>query len=193
MAVPIRRLFVALTLCCALVVTGATATACAKGETFTTRNGAAVVAADTPSPTTSAERQKFAKTRFVANAGLAAGATYQWIVKPWKEGKFKKGAKGRKFTLVKAGLAGAFAYNRLKAAVRNAEGDPTLSKALAPLTAGIESLKTLPSKLRKGDSADAVAGTFDDIINKVKDAGKSAGAEVTNKVPSTSQLTGGGS
>jgi hypothetical protein len=186
-AVPIRRLFVALTLCCALV---AGATACGKGETFT-RNDAAVVAADTPSPTTSAERQKFAKTRFVANAGLAAGATYQWIVKPWKEGKFKKGVKGRKFTLVKAGLAGAFAYNRLKAAVRNAEGDPTLSKALAPITAGIESLKTLPSKLRKGDSPDAVSGSFDDIINKVKDAGKSAGAEVKNKVPSTSQLTGG--
>ncbi len=33
-------------------------------------------AAATPSPTTSAEKQKFAKTRFVANAGLAAGATY---------------------------------------------------------------------------------------------------------------------
>jgi hypothetical protein len=112
-------------------------------------------------------------------------------VKPWKAGKFKKGAKGRKFALVKAGLAGAFAYNRLKAATRNAKGDPTLSKALAPLTAGIDSLKDLPSKLRKGDSTDSVAGSFDDIINKVKDAGKSAGAEVTDKVPSAGQLAGG--
>ncbi|MGW1210342.1 hypothetical protein ACWD5F_11985 [Streptomyces sp. NPDC002499] len=196
MRVPIQRLAVALTLCCALL---AGATACGSGggdrsgarETTAADVAAAADQAATPSPSTSAQRQKFAKTRFVANAGLAAGASYQWIVKPWKAGKFKKGAKGRKFALVKAGLAGAFAYNRLKAATRNAKGDPTLSKAVAPLTAGIDSLKDLPSKLRKGDSTDSVAGSFDDIINKVKDAGKSAGAEVTDKVPSAGQLAGG--
>ncbi|MGW3105162.1 hypothetical protein [Streptomyces sp. NPDC001100] len=190
MPVPIRRLFAALTLCCALLAGG---TACGSTADDATQNTAAVVAAAaaTPSPSTTAERQKLAKTRFVANAGLAAGATYQWIVKPWKAGKFKKGASGRRFALVKAGLAGAFAYNRLKAAKKNAQGDPTLSKALAPLTAGIESLKDLPSKLRKGDSTDATASSFDDIINKVKEAGKSAGAEVTEKVPSAGQLAGG--
>jgi hypothetical protein len=142
-----------------------------------------------PTPTSSAEKQKFAKTRFVLNAGLAAGATYQWIVKPWKAGKFKKGAHGRKTALVKAGLAGVFAYNRLKAAQKNAKGDPTLSKALAPLSAGIAALKDLPSKLRKGDG-DA-AKSFDDVINKVKDAGKKAGAPVKDKVPSTSELSKG--
>ena len=191
MPVPIRRLFVALTLCCALL---AGAMACGSATDDATQDTAAVVAAAaaaTPSPSTSAERQKFAKTRFVANAGLAAGATYQWIVKPWKAGKFKKGASGRRFALIKAGLAGAFAYNRLKAATKNAKGDPTLAKAVAPLSAGIDSLKDLPSKLRKGDSTDATAGSFDDIINKVKDAGKSAGAEVTDKVPSAGQLAGG--
>ncbi|MYW64523.1 hypothetical protein GTY65_10645 [Streptomyces sp. SID8379] len=143
------------------------------------------------SPSSTAERQKLAKTRFVANAGLAAGATYQWIVKPWKAGKFKKGADGQKFALVKAGLAGAFTYNRLKAAVNNAKGDPTLSKAVAPLEAGIASLKDLPSKLRKGDGTDSVASTFDDVINSVKNAGKDAGATVTDKVPSLSQLNSG--
>ncbi|GGJ11875.1 hypothetical protein [Streptomyces brasiliensis] len=187
MSVPIGRLVVALTLCCALLAGGTTA--CASGET-TGRDSAAVVAAPTPSPSTSAEKQKLAKTRFVLNAGLAAGATYQWIVKPWKAGKFKKGAHGRRRALVKAGLAGAFTYNRLKAALRNAQGDPLLSKAVAPLTSGIDALKDLPKKLRKGDSTDSVAGSFDDIINNVKDAGKSAGVDVKNKVPSTSQLTG---
>lgn len=147
-------------------------------------------AAVTPSPSTSAEKQKFAKTRFVANASLAAGATYQWIVKPYREGKFKKGAKGRTFALIKAGLAGAFAYNRLKAAADNAKGDPLLSKAVAPLTAGIESLKGLGSKLRKGQAGDADISSFDAVINGVKEAGRSAGAEVTNKVPSASQLGG---
>ncbi|MFD7795585.1 hypothetical protein [Streptomyces sp. NPDC059271] len=190
MPVPVRRLFVALTLCCALI---GGATACGSDSSSSSQQDTAAVvpAQGTPTPTTSAEKQKFAKTRFVANAGLAAGATYQWIVKPYKAGTFKKGAKGRKFALVKAGLAGAFAYNRLKAASNNAKGDPTLAKAVAPLTAGIDALKDLPAKLRKGDSTDSVANSFDDVINKVKEAGKSAGAEVKDKVPSASQLSGG--
>lgn len=148
------------------------------------------LAAVTPSPSTTAERQKFAKARFVANAGLAAGATYQWIIKPYRAGKFKKGAKGRTFALIKAGLAGAFAYNRLKAAADNAKGDPLLSKAMGPLTAGIESLKGLGSKLRKGQAGDADISSFENVISGVKDAGKSAGAVVTDKVPSASQLGG---
>ncbi|WP_449486442.1 hypothetical protein [Streptomyces avidinii] len=151
----------------------------------------AEAAAATPSASASAEeRQKFAKTRFVANAGLAAGATYQWIVKPYRAGKFKKGTKGRTFALVKAGLAGAFAYNRLKAASENAKGDPLLSKAVGPLTAGIDSLKGLGSKLRKGQAGDADIGAFENVINSVKEAGKSAGAPVVDKVPSAGQLTG---
>ncbi|MEU3913871.1 MULTISPECIES: hypothetical protein [unclassified Streptomyces] len=148
------------------------------------------LAAATPEPSTSAERQKFAKTRFVANAGLAAGATYQWIIKPYRAGKFKKGAKGRTFALIKAGLAGAFAYNRLKAAAENAQGDPLLSKAVVPLTAGIDSLKNLATKLRKGQAGDADISSFENVISGVKEAGKSAGAPVTDQVPSVSQLGG---
>lgn len=195
MPVHIRRLFVALTMCCALLagVTAATAGTAYGSSENTSREASAVAvgfaAKPTPSPSTSAEKQKFAKARFVANAALAAGATYQWIVKPYKAGKFKKGASGRRFTLIKAALAGGFTYNRLKAAVRNAQGDPLLSKALAPLNAAIAGLKGLPAKLRKGDPK--AADSFNDIINKVKDAGKSAGAEVKNKVPSAGQLTGG--
>jgi hypothetical protein len=180
---------VALTLSCALL---AGSTACGSGEQTPAKDTAAaqaVPAAATPSPTTSAERQKFAKTRFVANAGLAAGATYQWIVKPWKAGKFKKGAHGRKAALAKAGLAGAFTYNRLKAAVHNAQGDPALSKALAPLNSAIDGLKNLPAKLRGGDSG--AAGSFQDTVGKVKGAGASAGAPVKDQVPSASQLKQG--
>ncbi|MET8287973.1 hypothetical protein ACGFWD_41585 [Streptomyces sp. NPDC048448] len=190
MPVSIRRLIVALTLSCALV---AGATACSSSGSSAHKDTAAVAAAvaATPSPSTTAEKQRLSKTRFVANASLAAGATYQWIVKPWKAGKFKKGVKGRKLALIKAGVAGAFAYNRLKAASKNAKGDPTLSKAIGPLTAGITALKGLPAKLRKGKSTDDTVGSFDDIINQVKDAGKSAGANVTDKVPSSAQLTHG--
>ncbi|MEV5975964.1 hypothetical protein [Streptomyces sp. NPDC052114] len=177
--VTVRRAGVSLTLCCTLLVG---ATACNDDD----KDSAA-----TPSGTSSAEKQKFAKTRFVANAGLAAGATYQWIVKPFRAGTFKSGADGRKFALVKAGLAGAFTYNRLKAALKNAQGDPTLAKAVAPLSAGIDALKDLPSKLRKGEGTDSIVNSFDGIINDVKDAGKSAGAEVKDKVPSAGELTKG--
>ncbi|MFI6056772.1 hypothetical protein [Streptomyces sp. NPDC051286] len=180
-SVPLRSLFVALLLSCTVLVG---VTACGKGS------GSSASSSPSPSGTASAEKQKLAKTRFVANAGLAAGATYQWIVKPYRAGKFKKGADGRKFALVKAGLAGGFAYNRLKAAAENAKGDPLLSKAVAPLTVGIESLKGLGDKLRTGEAGAGDVTAFENVISGIKDAGKSAGAEVKDKVPSASQLGG---
>ncbi|MGA5870361.1 hypothetical protein [Streptomyces cinereoruber] len=176
---------VALPLCCALLLT----TAACGGDDGAGASASANPSAS-PAPSGSAERQKLAKTRFVANAGLAAGATYQWIVKPYRAGTFKKGADGRTFAVVKAGLAGAFAYNRLKAAAENAKGDPLLSKAVAPLTAGIDSLKDLGTKFRKGEVGEGDVGAFESVINSVKEAGRSAGAEVKDQVPSTSQLGG---
>ncbi|MEU2290222.1 hypothetical protein ACFY9H_02905 [Streptomyces bacillaris] len=191
-SVPFRRSLVALLLSCAVLVS---ATGCGDtGSDAATRTGASpsssVSAAASVSASATAEKQRLAKTRFVANAGLAAGATYQWIVKPYRAGAFKKGADGRTFALVKAGLAGGFAYNRLKASAENAKGDPLLSKAVAPLTAGIESLKGMATKLRNGEAGEGDIGAFESVIDSIKNAGKSAGAEVTDKVPSTSQLTG---
>ncbi|GAA2678254.1 hypothetical protein [Streptomyces lunalinharesii] len=182
----LRRAAVALPLACTLSL-GAVACGGSKKD----EGGASAAPAGSPSPTSSVEKQKFAKTRFVTNAGLAAGATYQWIIKPYKAGGFHKGANHRKTALVKAGLAGVFTYNRLKAAVRNAQGDPTLSKALAPLNSGIDSLKNLGTKLRKGEAGPGDVDQFQNVINNVKDVGKKNGAEVTNQVPSASQLSGG--
>ncbi|MCM2388731.1 hypothetical protein [Streptomyces albipurpureus] len=179
---PVRRALAALVLCCALL---GGAAACGSDD------GSGSSASTSPSATSSAQAQKYAKAKFVANASLAAGAIYQWIVKPYRDGRFAKGADGRSFTLVKAGLAGAFAYNRLQAALGNAKGDDLLSKAVAPLTAGIDSLKGLGTKLRNGDADATDIGTFQDVINDVKKAGQDAGVKVTEKVPDLSQLTGG--
>ncbi|MFF8986563.1 hypothetical protein ACF08E_24705 [Streptomyces globisporus] len=188
-SVPLGRTLAALLLSCALV---AGATACGDSDDTSGGNAASASASASPSVSVSAsaEKQRLAKARFVANAGLAAGATYQWIVKPYRAGTFKKGAEGRRLALVKAGLAGGFAYNRLKAASENAKADPLLSKAVAPLTAGIESLKGLGTKLRKGEAGEGDVGAFESVIDSIKNAGKDAGAEVKDKVPSTSQLTG---
>ncbi|WP_066956244.1 hypothetical protein [Streptomyces lushanensis] len=182
---PIRRTVTALLLICALLLPTA---ACGGAEDDAAAAAATPAALET---TGSAQAQKFAKTRFVANAGLAAGATYQWIVKPYREGKFEKGASGRRFALIKAGLAGAFAYNRLKAAAENAKGDPLLARAMAPLAAGIASLKGIGAKLGKGEAGGAEVGTFENVINDVKGAGSDSGAVVKDKVPSVTQLSRG--
>jgi len=181
---PIRRLVPALTLSCTLCVGAA---AC--GARSAAKEAASYIVAPTPSPTTPAERQEFARTRFAANAGLAAGAAYQWIVKPWKAGGFKEGARGRTAALAQAGLAGTFAYNRLKALQRNAQGDPRLAKALAPLTTGLDGLKNLAPRLRSGD--ESAMRSLDDVIAKVKGAGSSAGTRIRIRVPSAAQLFSG--
>ncbi|OIJ86211.1 hypothetical protein [Streptomyces colonosanans] len=184
MPLPIRRLVPALALSCIL---SAGATAC--GGSSAVKGAAAYIVAPTPSPTTPAEWQKFARARFAANAGLAAGAADRWIVKPWKEGGFKEGVRGRKAALAQAGRAGTFAYNRLRAVQRNARGDPRLAKALAPLTTGLDGLKNLPSRLRNGD--ESAMRSINDIIAKVKGAGSSAGARIRIRVPSAAQLASG--
>lgn len=184
MPVPIRSLAVALALCSGLF---AGAAACGGGSTA--QEAAGYIAVPTPTPTTPAERADFARARFAADAGLASGATQQWIVKPWKAGTFKKGAKGRRNALVKAELAGSFAYNRLRAAVRHAQGDPGLAKRLAPLAPRIDALKDLPSRLRKGD--ESAAGAYADLVDKVRAAGRSAGTPVGNQLPSAVQLARG--
>jgi hypothetical protein len=143
----------------------------------------------TSSPTSSADRVKFAKARFVANVSLAAGAAYQWIYKPFKAGTFKSGAKGRTAALVKGALAGAFIYNRLKAAMNDAKGDPLLSKIVAPLSKSVESLKNLPSKIRGGNATGADFNEYTNVVDSLKNAGSSQGLNVTNQVPNASQLT----
>lgn len=184
MPVPIRCLAVALALCCGVF---AGAAACGSGSIA--QEASAYIAVHTPTPTSPAERIKVARARFAADAGLASGATQQWIVQPSKAGTFNKGAKGRRNALVKAELAGSFAYNRLRAAVRDARGDPRLARGLAPLAPGIDGLKNLPSRLRKGDAS--AAGSYADLVEKVQAAGRRAGTPVRNELPSAVQLARG--
>ncbi len=147
--------------------------------------------APTASPSSSAERVRFAKTKFVANASLAAGAVYQWIYKPYKAGTFHRGAKGRVSALIKGSLAGLFAYHRLRAAIHDAQGDPLLSKALAPLTGSVEKLKDLSSKIRSGSATDSDFNQVQGTIDGVKNAGRQNGANVTNNVPSQKEIGAG--
>ncbi|WP_443072650.1 hypothetical protein [Streptomyces sp. RPT161] len=147
-------------------------------------------ASSAPSASSSADKVRFAKTKFVANASLASGAVYQWIYKPYKAGTFKKGTKGRTGALVKGGLAATFAYNRYKAAIRDAKGDPLLSKAVAPLTGSVDKLKDLGAKIRGGNASDSDFNQIQNTVNGVKNAGSQNGANVTDNVPSLKQIGG---
>ncbi|HYR26599.1 MAG TPA: hypothetical protein VEQ09_12270 [Aquabacterium sp.] len=100
----------------------------------------------------STDRKSFAKARFVANAGLAAGAFHRYIYKPLKAGGFKQGADKRKRTFVKAAVAAVFVVNRLNAAKEDARGDPTLCRYAASLSQGFENLK---NKLHGGTATPA--------------------------------------
>ncbi|MFC1416613.1 hypothetical protein [Streptacidiphilus cavernicola] len=156
-----------------------------KGNSSSTSGAAANLSSQSASP----DPIKLAKTKFVANSALAAGASYQWLYKPFKAGTFKKGAKGRTAALVKAGLAGAFTYNRLKAALKDAQADPTLSKATAALQSGVDKIKDLPGKLKNGTATDGDVNQMQGVIDGVKSAGAKSGLNITDQVPSVGQLT----
>lgn len=133
--------------------------------------------------------QSFAKTRFVANVALAAGASYQWLVKPYQAGKFQKGADGRTLALVKAGLAGAFAAKQIKDATNNVKADPTLCKVfITPMTKLSQQLDGIGDKIRGGDLA--AVGALGGSLTQIQDLAKSKGMEINPQVPDASQLGG---
>jgi hypothetical protein len=183
----VRTSLVALTAAGALLVLPACSSSSkAAGSSV---NAGQAAAAASASPTSSADRVKLAKTKFVLNASLAAGAAYQWIYKPFKAGAFSKGAKGRTAALIKGGLAGAFTYNRLKAALNDAKGDPTLSKATDALSSAVDSLKNLPQKIKGGNATDGDVNQMNSVVDGFKKAGAANGLNVTNQVPAANQLT----
>jgi hypothetical protein len=110
---------------------------------------------------------KFAKTKFVADAALAGGAFKRYIYTPARDGKLKKGAKGRVLALVKAAAAGAFVVNRVEAAMTAAQGNPTLCKIfVAPAKKFQAALIGLVSKAKSGviDPSD-VSGASSALTN----------------------------
>ena len=85
----------ALIACLAVLVPAALLSGCGSdSKTVTTTN------ASGQTTTRTVPDVKFAKTKFVLHTGLAIGAFRRYIYKPWKAGKFQKGADGRTTALV---------------------------------------------------------------------------------------------
>jgi hypothetical protein len=96
--------------------------------------------------------KSFAKTRFVADVGLAFGTFHHWIWKPYRAGTFKKGADGRTFALVKAVGAAALVTHLIGNAADNVKASPGLCNAIGQPMAKLNDLvSNLGSALRHGD------------------------------------------
>jgi len=140
--------------------------------------GASVAATSTPGTCPTSETKKFAKSLFVTDAALAGGAFKRYIYTPAKQGKFKKGAKGKVVAIIKAAAAGAFVINRLNAAKVNVESDPALCKVLiAPIAKFSAAISGLIGKAKGGagtinpSDVDSGNGLLGDLHNAATQGG----------------------
>lgn len=163
-------------------VTGAASGAAAPAAPATTPPDTAA----TPTACPTGPTRKLAKTRFVANAGLAAGAFKRYIYDPYRKGSFKNGAAGRKRAIVKAAAAGLFTLDQLRRAKANVQADPTLCKALsAPMQRLSEVMRSMVDRLKKGQVDPTSIGAASGALEQTRGAAGGAGAAFKDKnVPS---------
>jgi hypothetical protein len=164
-----------------LVFTTACSTESSSATSAATSAGAvgvpASASAGTACPTHNT--RSFAKTRFVLDAGLAAGAFKKWIYTPYEHGAFKKGANGRVKAIAKAAVAGTFVVNRLLAAKKNAMANPTLCKvAVVPMQKLTNSVKGLVAKSKSGNLNGSDVSASDATFDQFRSVAANAGAAV---------------
>lgn len=121
--------------------------------------------------------KNFAKTRFVANVGLAAGTFKHWIYDPYNRGSFKKGHVD-KSDAVKAALTAAGDYKLLKNAKEDAMASPALCKAVGkPLDEALDKIKNVDkSQLLMGNVGGLMGAQT--ALQSVISGSKSQGADV---------------
>lgn len=153
---PTRALFATLALALVLSLSLLTAGCGSKSSSgsassSTAAAGGAQTQSSTAAAGTAAPKTHFAKTKFVFHAGLAFGAFHRYIYKPFKAGALTRGGiLSHKKAVLKAGLAGLFAYHELKLALHDAKSSPLLSKLLTPLTSLQAKLQSLGTRLKGG-------------------------------------------
>jgi len=130
-------------------------------------------------------KTELAKTKFVLHAGLAFGAFHRYIYKPFKKG----GLHG--FGLVKAGLAGVFAYHEIKLALYDAQSSPLLKRLVSPLTALSAGLLALGNKLKGGRTDGKAIDSTNSQVSAAGAAARAAGQSVTDVIPTAKQLAAG--
>ena len=130
--------------------------------------------------------------KFALHAGLAFGAFHRYIYKPLKAGTFSSGIFKHKLALVKAGLAGLFAYHELKLAIKDAQASPTLSKLVAPVTALADKLKGIGESTKSGNLDPSAINSANGDVTSLSGLAKRAGVSLSDQTPSAGQVASGG-
>ena len=134
----------------------------------------------------------FAKTKFLLHAGLAFGAFHHFIYKPFKSGGLTGGGLfSHKLALVKAGLAGVFAYHEVKLALADAQSSPLLKRLVSPLTGLIGLLQSLGTRLKGGKVDPAAIEATNTQVGATSTASRAAGQVINEATPSAAQLAAG--
>ncbi len=136
--------------------------------------------------TTGQEHTNFAKTKFVLHSGLAFGAFHHFIYKPYKAGNLHG------LGLVKAGLAGLFAYHEVKLALTDAQSSPLLSRLVSPLTALQSKFQSLGTALKGGTVDKTAIESANTQAGVTGAASRAAGQPITDQTPTAGQLASGG-
>ncbi len=130
--------------------------------------------------------------KFALHAGLAFGAFHRYIYKPLKDGTFSGGILKHKVALVKAGLAGLFAYHELKLALTDAQASPKLHSLVAPFTALGDKLKSIGESAKSGNFDPSTITSANGDVTNLSGLAKQAGISVSPQEPSAGALAGGG-
>ncbi|PZR65857.1 MAG: hypothetical protein DLM63_10765 [Solirubrobacterales bacterium] len=127
--------------------------------------------------------------KFALHAGLAFGAFHRYIYKPFKQGRLIRGGLlHHKLALVKAGLAGLFAYHEIKLAIMDARASPILSKLLTPLDALGAKLSALGTSIKGGHVDPAAVASTNSDVGSVSSLAHAHGVSVSDQTPSAAQL-----
>jgi hypothetical protein len=144
-------------------------------------------------PAVTAQSQtSFAKTKFLLHAGLAFGAFHHFIYKPLKSGGLTGGGLfGHKLALVKAGLAGLFAYHEVKLALTDAQSSPLLRRLVSPLTGLVGLLQSLGTRLKGGKVDPSAIEATNTQVTATDTVSRAAGQVISEATPSAAQLASG--
>lgn len=168
-----------------LALVGSMAVGCGKSKTAATSGSGVGGAATCPQQQT----QSWAKGKFVTHAGLASGAFYVLIYKPFKAGDLKPSVHNA-IHLGGAAAAGLFAVHELKVAKTDVQADPLLCKALIkPLVSATNAVQNLATKIKsKGGAKDGDVTPALNDMNAFKGDSDKAGAQVNDTPPSPQQI-----
>ena len=157
---------------------GSTSAAGSATATTSTTAGTAATTDAAASCPTDGNTRAFAKTRFVADIGLAAGTFHRWIYKPYQAGTFKKGAEGRNTAIVKAVATAALDAKLINNAYKNVEANPTLCKSLkGPLGKLKDSVNSMEDGLKSGDLSSIA--TTQALVSSVMGTAQQNGLKIT--------------